>query len=200
MPWVLPSLESFSGVKVFLLIPGQKVFVHRLKVVPNLAPTGNYYPPVMKDLGLRLRTWFSTAEVRPSRRIWISRLRAPRRKLVNEAELHPILSRYGIEVVFMEDLTFGDQVRLLAQASVLFGLHGAGLVNMLFLAKGSSVVEIRIQGDRSNNCYFSLASALDLDYYFLETSGPLSGHPLNGGHELVPGVLEAFLRRYVDHG
>jgi capsular polysaccharide biosynthesis protein len=44
--------------------------------------------------------------------------------------------------------------------------HGAGLANMLFLSEKSSVFELRKFGDSHSNCYFILASALDLKYYY----------------------------------
>ena len=36
------------------------------------------------------------------------------------------------------------------------------------MASGSRVLELRRRGDRENNCYFSLASALDLPYDYLQ--------------------------------
>ena len=44
--------------------------------------------------------------------------------------------------------------------------HGGGLTNILFMKSGSSVLELRQSGDSHNNCYFSLASALYLKYYY----------------------------------
>lgn len=39
---------------------------------------------------------------------------------------------------------------------------------MLFMAPESSVLELRKKNDDHNNCYFSLAAALDVKYYYLE--------------------------------
>ena len=55
---------------------------------------------------------------------------------------------------------------LLADTRVLVSNHGAGLSNMLFMAPGGSVLELRKRGDAHNNCYFALASALNLKYYY----------------------------------
>jgi capsular polysaccharide biosynthesis protein len=49
---------------------------------------------------------------------------------------------------------------------VLGGVHGAGLTNMMFMSKGSKILEIRGKGDSSNNCFFSLASDLEMKYYY----------------------------------
>jgi len=48
----------------------------------------------------------------------------------------------------------------------LIGIHGAGLTNILFMPKGASVLELRRKDDSHNNCYFSLASALELNYFY----------------------------------
>ena len=44
--------------------------------------------------------------------------------------------------------------------------HGAGLANMLFLPEKSQVLELRKRDDSRNNCYFALASGLNLEYYY----------------------------------
>jgi hypothetical protein len=37
---------------------------------------------------------------------------------------------------------------------------------MIFMPAATSVLELRYQNDRHNNCYYALASALDIDYYY----------------------------------
>ena len=53
----------------------------------------------------------------------------------------------------------------------LIGLHGAGLTNMLFMSEKTNVLELRNEEDSHNNCYFSLASDLNLDYYYQLNKG-----------------------------
>jgi capsular polysaccharide biosynthesis protein len=53
------------------------------------------------------------------------------------------------------------------QCKLLIGVHGAGLTNMMFMQKGNKVLELRKRDDKYNNCYFGLASACELDYYYL---------------------------------
>ena len=58
------------------------------------------------------------------------------------------------------------QMRISQDAQYLISNHGAGLTNMLFMRPGSKVLELRKKGDARNNCYFALASALDLKYFY----------------------------------
>lgn len=46
---------------------------------------------------------------------------------------------------------------------------------MLFMSPGAAVLELRHQTDRMNNCYFTLASALGLKYFYqtCEPRGPI---------------------------
>lgn len=77
----------------------------------------------------------------PTRRLYVSRSRSSRR-IVNETELLPILKAYDFEVVFCEDLSFGEQISLFTEATVVLGAHGAGIFNHIFCNPGSVVIEI----------------------------------------------------------
>jgi capsular polysaccharide biosynthesis protein len=54
----------------------------------------------------------------------------------------------------------------MSETSLLVCLHGAALTNMLFLPKSAKVLELRNVGDSITQCYFNLASALDLPYFY----------------------------------
>lgn len=78
-------------------------------------------------------------------RIYISRKKAPYRKILNEDDLMPILDRYGFTVFDLEDLTVKQQIEAFVNAQAVVGLHGAGLVNAIFSEKGTPVLEINTQ-------------------------------------------------------
>ena len=59
----------------------------------------------------------------------------------------------------------------MSSTKTLVGLHGAGLTNMIFMNKGGQVLEFRNANDSHNNCYFSLTSSLQHDYYYLNCKG-----------------------------
>ncbi len=70
------------------------------------------------------------------------------RYAINEAQLIAELRSYcaehalELQVVDFAELTFAQQVEAMARTAVLVGVHGAGLVNSLFLPKGSAVIEL----------------------------------------------------------
>ena len=164
MPYMVQSLALFPDLKVRAIGAKIRWRLDEALLVPATAPTGNYRPWLLKVVGeaWRLKVLPKT----PFRKIYISRSKAARRRIVNEAEVRSVLEAQGFETVHLEGMAFEDQVRLLAEATHLVSNHGAGLTNMLFMTPGSRVTEVRMRGDTHNNCYFSLARALDLDYSY----------------------------------
>ncbi len=73
---------------------------------------------------------------------------ASNRYVINEAQLVERLEREcrkaGLElcVVDFAKLSFHEQVETMARTRVLIGIHGAGLVNTLFLPEHASVIEL----------------------------------------------------------
>ena len=107
----------------------------------------------------------------PSKKIYISRKKANRRRVVNESELQEMLNSFGVDIVYMEDLTFSNQRALMEQTKMVISNHGAGLTNMIFMKEGSTVVELKANAEDINNCFFNLASALNHKYYYTINSG-----------------------------
>ncbi len=167
--------ETFEllGLEPYLLGSGQTILVEHLIWIPDLSPTGNPRPEHLQDV----RSFFRD-ELRPhipdlpaTERIWVSRRKARRRHILNEPLLEDWLRANDFEVICLEDFTMLQALGKLQSARVLAGPHGAGLTNMVFLEPESSIWEIRREGDRANNCFFSMASGLGLPYAFSEARG-----------------------------
>lgn len=130
----------------------------------------------------------------PGRKVYISRSKATRRRLVNEEEVWPLWERAGFERVLMEELTVEDQVALMRETAVLAGPHGAGLTNMVFCPPGAQVVEIADLGFPNPN-FYALASAVRHGYWLIEAEALGDGHPLERDLRVAPRrvrqVLEA---------
>jgi len=161
--YVLETLKIY-GVTSCMITPTERVLAEEAVHVPWMAPTGNYRPELMRHMRERFHRFH---QVEPSgRRIFITRKKAKRRRILNEELLYPVLKQFGFEVVAMEELPFWGQYKLAAEAEIMVSLHGAGLTHMLWMRPGAKVMEIRSNEDAQNNCYFSLASALDLAYFY----------------------------------
>lgn len=114
------------------------------------------------------------ASTEPWRNVYISRKLAGKRKVHNETEVELILKKRGFEVVYAEQLNLSQEIQLMGETKILVSLHGAVLTNMLFLAPNTKVLELRNLDDSASQCYFNLAAALGLSYYYTLNKGDSS--------------------------
>lgn len=163
--YVVSSLRPFIiGDIEFLDEPSR----FRMVWIPtHTAPTGSYREELIRALrGLFAEYYAPIQNGGNDEKVYISRGKAGIRKILNEDECIKVFDQYGFSTMHFEDITFEQQVRISLGAKYLVSNHGAGLTNMLFMKSGCSVLELRKKGDSHNNCYFSLASAVGLKYYY----------------------------------
>lgn len=165
-PYVQESLDLL-GCKVYYHNYKRRLAIKKLNVASHTAPTGNFNKQVID----RLRNRFIGQETAPFRKVYVSREKAPKRKIANETAVVELVSKYGYEIHFFEDYDLKKQIQIMSQTKSLIGLHGAGLTNMLFMPANGQVLELRNENDSHNNCYFSMASALSQDYFYLINTG-----------------------------
>jgi capsular polysaccharide biosynthesis protein len=163
--YIASSLKPFSIQNLRFI--QETVHCKNLRLPTHTAPTGNYNENLIRDLR-KLYTNFYQAvnSVHAGNKVYISRSKAQKRKVVNEEECLATLHEYGFKTIYFEDYPFEQQVEIALNAQYLISNHGAGLTNILFMKSDSKVLELRKNGDAHNNCYFALASALNLQYYY----------------------------------
>lgn len=166
--FVSETLDLFGQAYMFH-DPREPVLVNRLFVTSHTSLTGNYNPEILQQVRNRLFT--SAKSSSQGRRIFISRSRAAKRTIVNEGDLIPLLESHGFEIVHMEEYGFRDQISLMQSASIIAGLHGAGLSNALFMNSPGAMLEIRNGDDAMNNCFFNLAAACGHRYAYVKGIG-----------------------------
>lgn len=163
------SLEALNCRKITYIKSDEILYFHHALYVTPTAPTGNYDPEVISKLVDRLNKHY--AKKNPcldlGKRIFVSRKRASRRQLSNEEVIMVILKKFDFRVISFEDYSLEEQWSICQNANYMVGVHGAGLTNMLLMPNNSKVLEIKNSNDTQNLCYFSLASLLGFDYYYL---------------------------------
>jgi hypothetical protein len=122
----------------------------------------------------------------PWRRIFVSRKHARWRRLTNDDDCWTVLSRFGFERVFMEELTFREQFELMQETAVFVAVHGAGMVNMIFAPKGLHVVEI-FDPAFPNPQFYALAGAIGHPYWLIGAT-PVGERDLAVGSDLEVNV------------
>lgn len=191
------SLKAF-GVTNVDFIGANEVLECRSLVMPSpTAPSGHFNAEAIQGVRQVLLEAYGAAD-KEGERLYITRSKATKRRVINEDEITPVLKRFGFATVVAEELSFAEQVRIFSRARYLVSNHGAGLTNMLFMRDGGSVLELRHESDCINNCYFTLASALDLNYFYQTCAAVQSNADPHVADLVVhPGELERNLATLV---
>jgi len=136
-------VEDITG---HVIIPHAGAPIHGAYAIPS-----PYYGFV-RDLILTRNKLESPVE--PFRRIYISRSRShllnwckgvKRRQLANEADIVPLLQPLGFELIFLEDYSLVEKIRIFQEAKVLITPSGGALTMCFFANRKSTIVEICAQ-------------------------------------------------------
>ena len=161
------TLAALGVADIEYLQPETRYVVHNLLVPSRLARVASHNPTVMRNLRALLLDKFPILpQANFGERLYISRARAFRRKVTNEAEVMAYMRKQGFAIVQLEDYSYAEQVSIMAQVRYLVSIHGAGLTNILFMPTGSRMLELQMQDDGTNHYYYTLAADLDVDYYY----------------------------------
>ena len=105
-----------------------------------------------------------------SRRIYLSRAKQGRRRIVNEKQLVALLRRHRFEVVYPERLSFKEQLELWANSEVVVGPAGSAMVNMVFAPRHAVI--IALLGDMGGtNMYLPAQWATELELQLILMEG-----------------------------
>src|SRR5687768_11655630 len=167
---VTATLKAFGATNVEFIGDGEVVQCRSLVMPSHTAPSGHFHTDAIRGVrNVLLSAYGETGG--EEKRLYISRSGAAKRRIVNEDEVISVLRKFGFETIRAEELSFAEQVRICAAARYIVSNHGAGLTNMLFMREGGSVLELRHESDCINNCFFTMSSALDLNYFY-QTCAP----------------------------
>ena len=166
------SKEFFDllQVKNFLVLDTYHKYLVEQLVLPTRPGDPFFRQPIPVEQGI---SWLKEAALAKSskklgERLYISRTKANYRKVLNEAEIYPVLEKYGFQVIYSEDYSLSEQISICNNAKILMGLHGAGLTNMVFLPPGSKVIEIRPAKEyHMYNCFFTLTPHTHCEYNYI---------------------------------
>ncbi len=139
----------------------------------------------------------SPAPTTGERKIFLTRGKHRRRTIRNIEEIAEIAHQKGFEIIDADTLTLPEQIKLFSECRHLIGIHGAGLVNILYRHPNKlSLFEIR-EPIRPILHYYAgyhnMTVALDFDYG--ATSGEVT-HPENQSFYLSPDRFTADFERF----
>ncbi len=97
--------------------------------------------------------------------LYITRGDAPKRKVVNEAEVVAALQEQGFVPFALSKYSLKEAIYLFKNARTVVAPHGAGLTNLLFCQPGTRVIEV-FSDKFVNHYFYELATSLGLNYEF----------------------------------
>jgi capsular polysaccharide biosynthesis protein len=136
-----------------------------------------------------------------SDRLYIRR-QVEARRLANLEDLEGLLLAYGFKIVSFEQMALSEQIATMRSSNVVVAEHGAGLINILFCQKNSSVLELFnprcVQPE-----FWSVASVCDYKYGFVVGDHVGPGEPEWNSSYRVPydrmkRALDATIHRFSD--
>jgi hypothetical protein len=137
--------------------------IKKLKLSYYLAGSGHIHPSKLYDVNqFFINKINSTLD---KKKIYMSRSKQKARLVLNEQEIISVVTDLGFEVVYFEDYTFEQQVELCKGVNYLVSSHGANLTNLMWMNEGAKVLEL-IRSSAPNFCYWALANAAKVDYYY----------------------------------
>jgi capsular polysaccharide biosynthesis protein len=128
--------------------------------------TYSYYPGYLKMSLVVGRFPEKNSIVRPFRYVYVARssLESSGRIMINESVLIDWLKRNKFEVVYPETLSIMEQFSLFREAKLVVGVAGSALLNVTFMTKDSTILEI----SPSSDCRYGVAtisSIIKVNYF-----------------------------------
>jgi capsular polysaccharide biosynthesis protein len=127
--------------------------VHCFKRAVLLGANMFGFPDMITAFEFRQRAYAHLGLVQPNttattsnrRVVLLDRHRGAARRFHNARDMLALIRGLGVHVehvVVTVNTTFEEQVRLMASTGVLVSMHGAGLMNQIFLPPGAAVIEV----------------------------------------------------------
>ncbi|QMU28974.1 glycosyltransferase family 61 protein [Adhaeribacter radiodurans] len=136
-------------------------------MLPSFVANHNsgYLPPdILESLRSKIWAGYQVTSTGKPKRIYISRKKANKRKIINEDQVIAALMPYQVQIINAEELTYQQQVQLFYNAEVVIAPHGAGLTNILFCQQ-ATVLELH-PVDVIKSHYFLLSKGLNFSYTY----------------------------------
>ena len=163
--WMAPVLGACG-------VPGKSrreltkpaALMERMGLSSALAAHGVYFPCSLSVEFIRwLREMFDAPPTTGERRLYLRRSASFGRTVRNAADLETLVARHGYEVVSPEELSFREQVQLIAASGSLISIWGSGLTLAPLLGGARHVFEL-LPASTTDTWFVRQAIVHGLDY------------------------------------
>lgn len=160
--WQIESLAALSIGRECLVFQAEAIRsdVETLWFATPVCQTGYATRETLGAVISRLKNYFGADMAYPLKKIYISRRKASRRRLLNEDAVLEKLLPLGFEVLVCEEMAPAEQVKAFSQAHTIVAPHGAGLTNLIFAPEGCRIFEINLNDKINRGHYWFLSRLL----------------------------------------
>tara|TARA_B100000795_G_scaffold256472_1_gene228946 strand:+ start:106 stop:1200 length:1095 start_codon:yes stop_codon:yes gene_type:complete len=117
----------------------------------------SYYKNFREKIGVRSKLADGAGKI-----VYATR-KGSARNYRNENDLIDLLRKYNVDIIDFSEFSLQERKDLLSSTHILIGQYGAGLTNLVFMPRGSCVIDLQI-GNLVRNDYCLLATACDVHY------------------------------------
>lgn len=202
MGWHQPIVPIFKDSLRWCGISEDRVIVSTngpIEVPRGIFPTPISRPPwvfapfavrYLESLVRRLQAAMPEAVAAAPKRIYLSRNRFGRRRLVNEDEVVEFLTARGFQVIYPEQLTFTEQLLAICGASHVVANMGAALTNLAFAPRGVQVLALATE-HMPDDFFWDITSQKDGRYMSLHGKATEPGRGMQSDFTLDMARLRA---------
>lgn len=122
------------------------LFAPAAYIPDRLVHLERYVHPLAREAFARIKPIAGRASIAPSERIFLSRARAPRRRLANEREIEALFVRFGFTIIHPEEHTLEEQIALMQAAKMVAGLGGSAMHLTAFASPEARVLIVASNG------------------------------------------------------
>eukprot|EP00164_Ancoracysta_twista_P010836 GFYU01016485.1.p1 GENE.GFYU01016485.1~~GFYU01016485.1.p1 ORF type:complete len:490 (-),score=136.94 GFYU01016485.1:51-1520(-) len=94
--------------------------------------------------------------------------RRKNRKILNDKDVLKVFTNKGLnaEIVYTEDLSLDQQMKVFGSTTILVGMHGAGFINMIYLPPKASIIHLwPYKTSKITDTQERVAKILDLPFF-----------------------------------
>lgn len=164
--YITETLRLYGYSDIVYLPARSKARIENLYTMNYAAWSGQQHPEVLSNMVNFVKQHHPVGNPNAERRVYASRSRARSRRVSNEEEVIALLREYNFEVVHFEGMSFAEQVQLMSSVRVFVTSHGANMTNLIWLPRDAKMLELLREPGRSNFCYWSVASSLNMEYNY----------------------------------
>lgn len=125
-----------------LPFPGNILNIKKLYFPSFLAPRGYSKRQIDYVRDKLLKAFGINRCLYPSRRYYVSRRGASKRRILNEEDVIKYLQQYDFEIIYPNEMSVKQQIEAFSSAEIVVAPHGAGNANMLFAPESATLIEL----------------------------------------------------------